>query len=638
MSDGSERFFDRIGPAPRETGIQWFGHPAGLSTLFFTEMWERFSYYGMRAILILFMTAPVAAGGLGWEAARAGPIYGLYTAMVYVMALPGGWVADRVIGGRAAVLVGGLVIMSGHISLMFHGLAPFYLGLTLIVVGTGLLKPNISALVGTLYEEQDVRRDAGFSIFYMGINIGAFFSPLICGFLAQHVAFQGLLSSAGFDPNHSWHWGFGAAAVGMALGVVQYLLGSTPAGRVFQWIALAGLIGFFVFMAYHVLGGAEVEPARVVEVSSSVVAAGIVLAIAVTVLHVAWLLSYVLASGAVRETLKWVSVGSSLALLAITFVVQRRQEWVEGADVGELEPRNPILLGCLFVSVLTVLYYTVRLLRTGNRILGIAGIAVAIGLVFADFERAVDPDALELIVGALKYALPLVSFVYFARIFLDRSYSEIEHRRLAAVPVFFLGAAVFWSFFEQAGSSLSLFAESLTVREVLGVFVPASWFQSVNALLIVLLAPVFAWAWPRLARQGREPSSPVKFAAGIYLLGVGFAVVAFAAIVSGPDGGQVGPGWLLSVYLLHTVGELCLSPVGLSTMTKLAPARLAGQMMGVWFLGAAIGNFIAGLLAGLFETLPLPQLFGMIFVATLVATAIMLAIAKPVRALMSGVN
>ncbi len=638
MSDASNGgFWSRVGPAPASSGLEWFGHPAGLSTLFFTEMWERFSYYGMRALLVLFMTAPVAAGGFGWDSASAGPIYGLYTAMVYVAALPGGWIADNMIGARFSVLIGGIVIMSGHISLMFHGVAPFFLGLALIVVGTGLLKPNISALVGTLYGEKDARRDSGFSIFYMGINIGAFFSPLICGFLAQHTAFKAMLESAGFDPTHSWHWGFGAAAVGMALGVAQYLLGSTRAGRAFQWLALFGLIGFFLFMAFKVLGGEAPEATQLAEITSGLISFGVVLAVAVTFLHVAWLIAYVVAPAPLRKPLEWMAIASSLALSLVTFLAYRTQNWTSG-QAEELEPRNPVLVAFMIVAIAVVLFYSFQLFRNGKRLFGIAGLVVATGLGLGKFERATDPGVLELIVGAFTFALPVIAFVYFARLFLDPSYSEIEHKRLAAVPVFFLGAAVFWSFFEQAGSSLNLFADRLTVREILGVFVPSSWFQAVNALLIVLLAPVFAWAWPRLAKQGREPSSPLKFGAGIYLLGVGFAVVGFGAIVSGPDGGQVGPGWLISVYLLHTLGELCLSPVGLSTMTKLAPERLAGQMMGVWFLGAAIGNFIAGILAGLFDTLPLPQLFGMVFIATLLATLIMLAIAKPVSRLMSGVN
>lgn len=621
-----------------EKGTQWFGHPGGLSTLFFTEMWERFSYYGMRALLVLFMTAPVAAGGLGWDAAKAAPLYGLYTAMVYVMALPGGWVADRMIGAEKSVLIGGIIIMLGHISLMFHGIAPFYLGLFLIIIGTGLLKPNISALVGTLYDTEDSRRDSGFSIFYMGINVGAFFSPLICGFLAQHESFKAILSAAGFDPVNSWHWGFGAAAVGMGLGVIQYLLGGTKAGRAFQWLALALLVGFFIYMAVNVLGGATIEAVQMAEVTSSLVSNGILLAGAVVFLHVLWLTCFMFAPQGLVTITQWAAIGSSLSLLAITFISYRRQTGWVGSEAAELAPRNGFLVACMVAAIAVVLFYTYRLFADGDKTFSVAGLVVTAGLALGKIERIEDASTMDLIVRMFGYVLPVIAFVYFARVFLDKQWTKIEHKRLGAIPVFFIAAAVFWSFFEQAGSSLTLFAERLTNKVILGLFVPASWFQSVNALFIVALAPVFAWAWPRLSGQKREPSSPMKFAVGLYLLGVGFAVIAFAAIVSGPAGGQVGPSWLLSVYLMHTLGELCLSPVGLSTMTKLAPERLASQMMGVWFLGAAIGNFIAGMVAGFFESFPLPILFGAIFATTLLATMVMLAIVKPVKALMSGIN
>lgn len=621
-----------------EKGSQWFGHPGGLSTLFFTEMWERFSYYGMRALLVLFMTAPVATGGLGWEASKAGPLYGLYTAMVYVMALPGGWVADRLIGAKKSVLIGGVVIMSGHISLMFHGLVAFYAGLFLIIIGTGLLKPNISALVGTLYDKEDSRRDSGFSIFYMGINIGAFFSPLICGFLAQHETFKAVLIRAGFDPINSWHWGFGAAAVGMGLGVIQYLLGGTKAGRAFQWIALALLVGFFVYMAVNVLGGGSNEAVQVAEVTSSLVSNGMLLAAAVVVLHVLWLVCFMFAPQGVVKMAQFAAIASSLSLLVMTFVGYRQQTGWVSSEAAEMDPRNGFLVVCMLVAIAIVLFYTFKLFADGNKTFGISGLVVAAGLALGKIERISDASAMDLFVRMFGYILPLIAFVYFARVFLDKQWTEVEHKRLAAIPVFFIAAAVFWSFFEQAGSSLTLFAQRLTDKVIFGLFIPASWFQSVNALFIVALAPVFAWAWPRLAGQKREPTSTMKFAVGLYLLGVGFATIAFAAIVSGPNGGQVGPSWLLSVYLMHTLGELCLSPVGLSTMTKLAPERLASQMMGVWFLGAAIGNFIAGMVAGVFETLPLPTLFGVIFATTLVATLVMLAIVKPMKALMSGIN
>ena len=621
---------------------QWFGHPVGLATLFFTEMWERFSYYGMRAILTLFMTAPVAAGGLGWPAEKAGPIYGLYTAMVYVTALPGGWIADRLIGQKRAVLIGGIIITSGHVSLMFHGLGPFYLGLFLIVVGTGFLKPNISALVGDLYEKTDARRDAGFSIFYMGINIGAFASPLVCGWLAQDESFKQMLSNAGFNPINSWHWGFGAAAVGMTLGVIQYVLGISRASVFFRWLALAALVGFLLFMLV-VSGDADIEQTgTLAKITTPLMMSGVIVAVAVVLLHLLWLIAYTLGGAALRRILFWGSIAALVALVVLTGIVFSGQSY-ELADasavVEENAPtRHSVLFVALLMSLAIVLVHAVWLGLRGQWIYGGIGLLVAIGLYMAKLDFVTDTSVVLLIVRIVGYALPVFSYVYFAWLYMDRGWDETERKRIYAIPVFFLGAAVFWSAFEQAGSTLTLFADRFTDNKVFSFAYPSSWFQSVNAALIVLLAPVFAWAWLRLAKAGREPSSPKKFAAGLYLLGVGFAVLSFGALVSGPDGGRVGPTWLLSVYLLHTLGELCLSPVGLSTMTKLAPKKISGQMMGVWFLGAAIGNFIGGIVAGFFESFPLPLLFAAIFGTTLIATLVMLAVVKPVRALMAGVN
>ncbi len=499
----------------------FFGHPLGLSTLFFTEMWERFSYYGMRALLVLFMTAPVAAGGLGWNTAKAGPIYGLYTAMVYLTALPGGWLADRFFGQRRAVLAGGIIIACGHLSLTFHGLSTFYLGLFLIVAGTGLLKPNISTMVGALYAPNDKRRDAGFSIFYMGINLGAFAAPIICGFLAQSDRFRHFLAGMGIRPESSWHWGFGAATVGMTLGVVQYVLGGKR------------------------LGEAGLHPARAAD--------------------------------------------------PVVFARQKR-----------------------------------------NLLLGAGAAVVLVAALLALRAAGVVSLHADLVTRVLGYALILIPIAYFAFLFADRELTPVERKRIAAIAVFFVFAALFWSAFEQAGSTLNLFADRFTRNSILGFTFPSSWFQSVNSLFIWVFAPVFAWFWIALGR--REPSSPAKFAYGLFFVGAGFLTVAVAAMFSGPSGQRVGPGWLLTVYLCHTFGELCLSPVGLSTMTKLAPARFASQVMGIWFLADAMGNFVGGQVAGVFEKFPLPRLFGAVFAVCMVFTAVAILVVRPVKRLMAGVN
>ncbi|CAN5668891.1 MFS transporter [soil metagenome] len=495
----------QTGTASHPHDRAFFGHPRGLSTLFFTEMWERFSYYGMRALLILFMTAPVASGGLGFDTASAGAVYGLYASMVYMMTLPGGWIADRLIGQRRAVLYGGIIISLGHFSMAVPTLATFYIGLFLIVIGTGLLKGNVSVIVGQLYRQGDVRRDAGFSIFYMGINLGAFIAPLVCGYLGQQV---------------NWHLGFGAAGVGMVLGVVQYVLGS------------------------KYLGDAGLEPAPS-------------------------------ASPEAFDDLK------------------RR-----------------VIIGTLAVAALLVAFaaasYTGALAITVNQVADGAG-----------------------------YFLLIATVAFFGWLFFGGDWTPEERRRLYAIGVFFLAAALFWSVFEQAASTLNLFADRDTRTELFGWGFPSSWFQSLNSLYIIALAPVFAWMWVRLG--SREPSTAAKFAVGLIFAGAGFGILIVAARLA-QQGVQVSPMWLVVTYLLHTIGELSLSPVGLSAMTKLAPARIAGIMMGVWFLAAAVGNFFAGRLSGFYEAMPLPDLFGAVTAFAVVAGILMFLLVPWMKRLMGEVN
>jgi POT family proton-dependent oligopeptide transporter len=484
---------------------QWFGHPRGLSTLFFTEMWERFSYYGMRGLLVLFLTNAVATGGFGLDDQTAAAIYGLYTAGVYLLALPGGWVADRLIGQRRAVFYGGILIAAGHFSMALASTVTFFGGLLLIVLGTGLLKPNVSAVVGDLYPEKGARRDAGFSIFYMGINIGAFTGPLVCGYLGENV---------------DWHLGFGAAGVGMVAGLIQYSLGRPYLG-----------------------GAGELAPERQADVPR------------------AW-----------RQF--GLGVGVTLAFVALLAGLQ---------SAGTIHLTLP----------------------EAARWTGVVIVSIAI--------------------------------VYFAAILLFGGLAGDERKRVGAVFVFFLASALFWAGFEQAGSSLNLFAERLTRRVFFDWEMPASWLQSVQPFFVIALAPLFGALWAWLSNRQREPSTPAKFAWGLMLLGVGFLVLAWGATYT-VDGSRVSVNWLLSTYFLHTVGELCLSPVGLSVVTKLSPQKLVGQMMGIWFMGTALGNLIAGLAAGFMETLPVSQLFGTVALFTAGSGLILALFSGPLRRLMSGIH
>jgi len=478
---------------------RFFGHPLGLRTLFLTELWERFSYYGMRALLILFMSAPAARKGMGFGTAEAGAIYGLYTGMVYLLALPGGWIADKILGARRAVLVGGIIIALGHFSLAMPSVVTFFIGLVLIVSGTGLLKPNVSAMVGQLYPQHDPRRDAGFSIFYMGINLGAFIAPLICSYVGENI---------------NWHYGFAAAGVGMTLGLIQYVMGA-------KYLGAAGLD----------IAGTESDKRRF--------RVGLIVAVVI-----------VAACAALTET-------GTIALTA---------------------------------------------------------------------EQISD------IFGILLIAIVVVFFIWLLT---AKGYSKIERGRFWAILVLFIASALFWSAYEQAGSTLNLFAERNTNLHTWdfhwwGLF-RASYFQSFNSVFIILLAPIFAWLWVALRRH--EPTSTAKFSIGLVFVGLGLAILIPVA-----GGSAVSPWWLTATYFLHTVGELCLSPVGLSAMTKLAPARICGLMMGVWFLSISVGDYISGRLASIYDTFPLPQLFGLVAAFCIVVGLLLVFLLRPMKRLMGGVN
>ncbi len=498
-------------PGAVASAPQVFGHPIGLYTLFFTELWERFSYYGMRGILILFMAAPLARNGLGFNDAKSAAIYGLYTSMVYLLALPGGWVADKLWGQRRAVFVGGCVIAAGHftMALPLLGLpdqACFYGGLLLIVLGTGLLKPNVSTIVGELYPEGGARRDAGFSVFYMGINIGAFLGPLVCGYLGENV---------------DWHLGFSAAGFGMVAGLVSYWYGG-------RWLGRAG------FLKGDVTG----EAMR-------------------------------------RRSRNFYAVLGVVAALVMLFV------WL--AVTGAL--------------------------------------AVSLGQVALWFG----------------YGIIALAVLYFVYLLAAGGHTRMEKRRLLVIFWLFLLAAVFWGGFEQAGSSMNLFAERLTDRTYFGWEMPASWLQSVNPIFIIVFAPIFGWLWTWLAQRRANPSIPVKFGLGLLGLAGGFFVLSWGA-ANASAANPVTPAWLVVTYFLHTCGELCLSPVGLSSITKLAPSGRVGQMMGVWFIGSALGNLFAGLVAGQLENLDPQALFWRVAVIIGCAGLVALAVSPLIRRVMGDVE
>ncbi len=432
---------------------QWFGHPRGLATLFFTEMWERFSYYGMRALLFLYMVGSVSQPGLGFDKKLAGLIYGTYTMLVYFMGVPGGWIADRYLGHYRAVFVGGVTIACGHFCMAFPSIVTFFLGLFLITLGTGLLKPNVSTMVGSLYARDDTRRDSGFSLFYMGINLGAFIAPLICTPLGQNI---------------NWHLGFAAAGVGMVCGLIQYVYGR----------------------------------------------------------------KYLVPVSSVKESM----IAPAPVVTSVAAPKFTREEW-----------------------------------------------------------------------GRIIAALILTLFAF-----------------------------IFWAGFEQAGSSLSLFADQATRLTIFGRSYASGLFQSVEPGFVLIFSPVFAWLWLKLGT--RNPSSPAKFTLGLFFLSLSFLLIMPAAKFYQSSGLRVSPWWLIGLYFLQMLGELCLSPVGLSMVTKLSPPRVVGFMMGMWFLATGLGNFVAGWLAGLLQNKTFSEVFMIAFVTAALVTLILAVLMPPIKRLMHGVN
>ncbi|MFF4118680.1 oligopeptide:H+ symporter [Streptomyces sp. NPDC001714] len=450
---------DSVRPGTPGSEKTFFGHPRGLATLFMTEMWERFSYYGMKALLPLYLVAP---GGLHMSAATATAIYSVYLSLVYLLALPGGWFADRLLGPRKTVAVAGTIIMLGHLTLALPSSGTFFAGLGLVAIGSGLLKANISTMVGHLYDgPDDPRRDGGFTLFYIGINLGAFAAPLVIGTVGE---------------NYNWHLGFALAAVGMALGLVQFLLGTR-----------------------HLSSRSDIVP----------------------------------------------------------------------TPLSAAEKKSTMTKAAFWAAVAAVFYVVV----------GVSGVYT-----------------LNWLLVPITIAGLLIPVVVIARIKRDKDLDRAEQSKMSAYIWFFVAAAVFWMIYDQGGSTVSLFADASAKNTIFGWNFPVSWYQSVNPVMIMAFAPVFAWAWLAMARRGKEPSTAVKFAGGLVLIGASFFL--FLAPLSIADGGHKAAAmWLVGIYFVQTVGELMLSPVGLSVTTKMAPAKYASQMMGVWFLAVTAGDATTGLLS-----------------------------------------
>jgi len=487
----------------------FMGHPKPLRPLFFTEMWERFSYYSIRPLLVLFMVATVGSGGFGFDEVTASAIYGIFAGSLYLAAVPGGWLADNWLGQERALWWGSIIIALGHLcialSAMF-GMTLFFVGLICIVLGSGLFKTCISVMVGALYSKGDVRRDSGFTLFYMGINIGALLAALIVGVFKE----QGM-----------WHVGFGVGGLGMLVSLLIYRFSA-------------------------------------------------------------------------QKTLTRYAQAKGIAA-----------EWERSND---------------------------RFNNIGRWVIGFVALLVAIVLLVATGIMPFEP---QMVAEYMTYIIASVVILYFAIMFISPRLDKTDKLRLLICFILIIGSTLFWSSFEQQPTSFNLFADRYTDLNVLGFEVPSIWFQSLNPLFILLLAPIVSIIWVKLGNRGLEPSSMVKFALGMLLAAAGFGlmIIASKSILTN-DTGLASPLWLVGSLLLLTLGELALSPVGLSSMTKLAPKGMQGQMMGLFFASLAMGDLVAAFFGGNVSADKiegLPTLFTTMTVFLVVTAAVLLVLAKPIN-------
>ena len=530
------------GAGPDDQNRAFFGHPAGLKTLFFTEMWERLSYYGARTFLFLYMTAEVSHGGRGMSDGGAGLVMALYMSSVYLLSLPGGWIADRFIGQRRAVTWGGIGIALGNAMLALPIDDAFYPGLAIIAVGTGLLKPNISTIVGQLYGAEDNRRSAGFTIYYMGINVGAGLAPLVGMVFAQGETFKGFLGDHGIDPNLCWKFAFAIPAIGMVFGLIQYALG------------------------YKRIGDAGLHPTIPSDPKKA----------------------------AKDRTMLGVVIGGMVALVGGGILL----------NATGILPMSEDFVGNVF---------------------GVGLLIAAVGIFVGFYKTARDHG---------------------------------ERARVTAMIPLFIGGIAFFGVFEQASTTLSAFAERLVHRDFLGISTPASFYQFPNAIFIVLLATPFAIMWAKLAKANKEPSSVNKFGIGMVFVAISFIVLlptvssvtqltnlydtagkvpfAYDGVSAAGEHLRVSPNYLIVLYLFSTIAELFISPVGLSSMSKLAPQRLAGMVMGTWFLATAIGNYLAGRAAGFSASRGYSFLFNTLIISSLAIAAALFIVAPMIRKMMAA--
>ena len=564
-----------------------FGHPVGLFMLFFTEMWERFSYYGMRAFLVLFLTAPFSEGGFNWTRSHALELMALYTGLVYVTPIIGGYLADKVMGSRLAVLAGGLLMTLGHGSLAFETPVSFYIGLLLLILGNGFFKPNISSIVGDMYKQKEALKDSAYTIFYMGINAGAFLGILLCGW---------------YGVNEGWSYGFGLAGVFMLFGTIQFYYGQ------------------------KILGDLASKPSKKPVVVDQDTPKKVPFTQLDTVLF-----AFASVAGVLLMANNIAEVVFSTSLIS--------------TEINQLSFYVAVL-GYLTLIVKRLLRYE-RIER--DRLIVVSVLTFASIFFWVAFEQASgtmtifarDYTNRVLEAGFQANAFRIVDglFLFVPLILLSGLLYMLGMRVFKSTPITIIATAISFTIIWYVAIYKTKIDISSEVLEI-----PASWFSSLNSFFIIVFAPIFSLIWAKLSKVNKNPSGPMKFALGLFVLGLGYVALAYGStdILPGAKTASVSILWLILAYLFHTLGELCLSPVGLSYISKLSPKRLVGFMFGIWFFASAIGNFMSHKLGSYIDEISsetsMSSFFMIFFIAPTVMALLLVILNKPLKRMMHGME
>lgn len=581
------------------------GHPVGLFILFFTEMWERFSFYGMRILLILFLTAPLMSDNPGWDWPRehALALIGTYASLLYLTPIVGGWIADKITGYRVAVIIGCLVMTLGHGAMALDTTFSFYVGLALLVIGTGFFKPNITSIISEMYKTRESKKDGAYTIFYMGVNAGAFFGMMLCGYLAE---------------NYGWHWGFGLAGIFMLLGMLQFILAHKIFGKIGDKPARKKDV--VIPAADRDESPAEIEEEIKAEIK----------------LNPFTLLDYILIALS--------SIGGLLYLFNDP-LEKIYDKSLMPFEIGGMSGTNVVVLSALAMFLILLITRIARYLPiVRDRLIAVTIFALFTVFFFAFFEQSLGSMTLFAndytdrdltgsaamifkIVDGLLTTIPLIIITYVIVLIFKKTFKKIGASNIV-LGIAFIGiwGLVLYRIYDKA------FSEELKVD--------ATWFGILNSFFIITLAPLFSKWW----ESKYNPSAAMKYGIGLVLLGLGFAILSYGAtdIPPGAQTASVSMIFLILAYLFHTMGELCLSPLGLSYLSKLVPARMIGFMFGVWYLAIAVGQKAANTMGGMIDKISAEYSLGtffLIFAIIPIAVGFISMVLNPIlKKLMHGVR